>query len=68
MIRIQNLQLAEGDVARQLTIPVYMVFPRLFTCPTMLTKNFKVEFECNIVVLFADGYLITENLPLLLYR
>jgi len=45
-----------------------MVFPRLFVCPTVDTLNFKVEFELNLVVLFADGYMVTENFPLHLYR
>lgn len=39
---IQNIQIAEGDVCRGLPIPIYMVFPRLFTCPTLETTNFKV--------------------------
>jgi len=65
---IQNIQLADGDVCRDLTIPMYMVFPRLFTCPTVDTLHFKVEFEINLVVLFADGYMVTENFPLNLFR
>ncbi|MEQ2162346.1 Vacuolar protein sorting-associated protein 26C, partial [Goodea atripinnis] len=39
---IQNIQIAEGDVCHGLPIPIYMVFPRLFTCPTLETTNFKV--------------------------
>ncbi|XP_075767956.1 vacuolar protein sorting-associated protein 26C isoform X4 [Pelodiscus sinensis] len=39
---IQNIQIADGDVCRNLPIPIYMVFPRLFTCPTLETTNFKV--------------------------
>ena len=39
---IQNIQLAEGDVCRGLPIPIHMIFPRLFTCPTLATNNFKV--------------------------
>ncbi|EDO39946.1 predicted protein [Nematostella vectensis] len=39
---IQNIQIAEGDVCRGLIIPLYMIFPRLFTCPTLATPNFKV--------------------------
>lgn len=39
---IQNIQIADGDVCRGLSIPIYMVFPRLFTCPTLETTNFKV--------------------------
>ncbi|ETE73444.1 Down syndrome critical region protein 3 [Ophiophagus hannah] len=65
---IQNIQIADGDVCRNLPIPIYMVFPRLFTCPTLETTNFKVEFEVNIVVLLHDDHLITENFPLKLCR
>lgn len=39
---IQNIQIAEGNVCHGLSIPIYMVFPRLFTCPTLETTNFKV--------------------------
>ncbi|XP_078464422.1 vacuolar protein sorting-associated protein 26C isoform X3 [Lampetra planeri] len=39
---IQNLQIAEGDVCRGVAIPIHMVFPRLFTCPTLQTTNFKI--------------------------
>ena len=45
-----------------------MVFPRLFTCPTIASRTFKIEFEVNLVVLLSDGHLIKENFPLLLYR
>ncbi|XP_014789907.1 vacuolar protein sorting-associated protein 26C [Octopus bimaculoides] len=65
---IQNIQLAEGDVCRNLSIPIYMIFPRLFTCPTLSTNNFKIEFEINIVVVFQDDYMVTANFPLKLTR
>nr|BAH13092.1 unnamed protein product [Homo sapiens] len=65
---IQNIQIADGDVCRGLSVPIYMVFPRLFTCPTLETTNFKVEFEVNIVVLLHPDHLITENFPLKLCR
>ncbi|CAL9685091.1 unnamed protein product [Knipowitschia caucasica] len=65
---IQNIQIAEGDVCHGLSIPIYMVFPRLFTCPTLETTNFKVEFEVNIVIVLQDDHLITENFPLKLCR
>uniref|UniRef100_H0WS91 VPS26 endosomal protein sorting factor C n=1 Tax=Otolemur garnettii TaxID=30611 RepID=H0WS91_OTOGA len=65
---IQNIQIADGDVCRSLSVPIYMVFPRLFTCPTLETTNFKVEFEVNIVVLLQADHLITENFPLKLCR
>jgi len=65
---IQNIQIADGGVCHGWTIPIHMVFPRLFTCPTVATRHFKVEFEVNLVILFSDGHLLTENFPLKLVR
>ncbi|XP_041968870.1 vacuolar protein sorting-associated protein 26C isoform X2 [Aricia agestis] len=65
---IQNIQVGEGDVRRGATLPLYMVLPRLFTCPTTAAANFKIEFELNIAVIFEDNYLVTENFPILLVR
>lgn len=65
---IQNIQIADGDVCRGVPIPIYMLFPRLFTCPTLSTSNFKVEFEVNIVIIFHDDHLVTENFPIKLTR
>ncbi|KAF4523834.1 hypothetical protein B566_EDAN008069 [Ephemera danica] len=65
---VQNIQIGEGDIPSGLAIPIYMVFPRLFTCPTLTTSSFKVEFEVNIVVVFQDDHLITENFPIVLTR
>lgn len=45
-----------------------MIFPRLFTAPTVAAKTFKIEFEINLVVLLSDGHLITENFPIKLVR
>lgn len=47
---IQNIQIADGDVCRNLPIPIYMVFPRLFTCPTLETTNFKVGEEPLVTI------------------
>ena len=65
---IQNIQMGEGNVCKGLKIPIYMIFPRLFTCPTLIGANFRIQFEINIIVIFADGYQITENIPIILYR
>ncbi|XP_045453401.1 vacuolar protein sorting-associated protein 26C [Melitaea cinxia] len=65
---IQNIQVCEGDVVRGREVPLYMVLPRLFTCPTTTTPYFKIEFELNIAVIFEDDYLVTENFPILLLR
>ncbi|KAJ8922342.1 hypothetical protein NQ315_004285 [Exocentrus adspersus] len=65
---IQNIQIGDGDVPRNIPIPIYMIFPRLFTCPTLITNNFKIEFEVNIVVVFENDHLITNNFPIILVR
>lgn len=65
---IQSIQVADGDVCRNVEIPIYMIFPRLFTCPSVAVRNFQIDFEANLVVQFADGYMVTENFPIRLYR
>jgi hypothetical protein len=65
---IQSIQIAEGDVPRNLTIPIYVVFPRLFTCPTLLSPDFSVEFEANLIFGLENGYTIVESFPLSLHR
>lgn len=65
---IQNIQIAEGDPCRNVSIPIYMVYPRLYTCPTILTPNFQVEFEVNIIVIFQSQYLVSQKFPLKLSR
>lgn len=65
---IQNIQIGDGNVCRGLPIPMYMVFPRLFSCPTSVATNYKIEFEVNLVVVFGDGYMITENFPIMIHR
>jgi len=65
---IQNIQVADGNVVRNLAIPLHMVFPRLFTCSTTVTKHFKVEFQVNLIILFADNHMVTENFPIILCR
>lgn len=47
---VQNIQIGEGNVPCGLAIPIHMVFPRLFTCPTaLITNNFKVgELKKNV--------------------
>ncbi|XP_015786712.1 Down syndrome critical region protein 3 [Tetranychus urticae] len=65
---IQNIQIGDGDICRGVPIPIYMIFPRLFSCPTLITSNFKIEFEVNVIVIFEDNHLITENFPIKLVR
>jgi len=65
---VQNIQIADGDVMRNTKIPMYMIFPRLFTCISTSAKNWKVSFEVNVVVLFRDNQMLTENFPIRLIR
>jgi hypothetical protein len=65
---IQLLQIGEGNVCRGLVVPMYMVFPRLFSCPTVNQSRFKIEFEINLLCCFGDGHLVTENLPITIGR
>jgi hypothetical protein len=65
---IQNLQIADGNICPKLQIPIYMTFPRLFTCKSISTRNFKINFELNLCIIFKDDYLITEKFPLQLTR
>lgn len=65
---IQNIQIGDGNIPPKIRIPIYMIFPRLFTCPTLIETNFKIEFEMNIVILFENDHLVTNNFPLILYR
>jgi hypothetical protein len=66
---VENIQIGEGNICRNLIVPMYMVFPRLYSCPTSLANaQFKIEFEVNLIVVFGDGYMITENFPINLFR
>lgn len=65
---IQNIQIADGDVCRKLHIPMFMRFPKIFSCVTTIHKKFRIEFEVIIMVIFSNGYMVTEYFPLELYR
>lgn len=65
---IQNIQIGDGDVCRGIALPVYMIFPRLFTCVTTNAPNFKIEFELNIVIIFDNDHLVVETFPIKLTR
>ena len=41
---IQNLQIGDGDVIRGIDIPLYMVFPRFFSCASLTTKITRVKY------------------------
>uniref|UniRef100_A0A915K8M7 Uncharacterized protein n=1 Tax=Romanomermis culicivorax TaxID=13658 RepID=A0A915K8M7_ROMCU len=65
---IQTIQIGVGDVARDFSIPIFMIFPRLFTCPTVETPNFRIEFEVFVHIIFIDDVYISESFPVSLHR
>lgn len=65
---VQNIQVADGDVIRNLEIPLYMLFPIVYSSPTKIHSKFKIEFQINIIVIFLNGYQLTENFAIRLYR
>ncbi|KAK9208960.1 hypothetical protein WN944_001321 [Citrus x changshan-huyou] len=80
---IQTTQVADGDVCRNMTLPIYVILPRLLTCPTVLAGPFSVEFKVSVVISFQSElsklhkksdpttprlWLAMETLPLELVR
>ncbi|XP_042500026.1 vacuolar protein sorting-associated protein 26C-like [Macadamia integrifolia] len=49
---IQTTQIADGDVCRNMTLPIYVILPRLLTCPTVFAGPFLIEFQVSIVISF----------------
>lgn len=80
---IQSTQIADGDVCRNMTLPIYVILPRLLTCPTILAGPFSIEFKVSIVISFQSDlsklypkadptkpaiWMAMESLPLELVR
>ena len=65
---IQNLQIGDGDVIRNLEIPVFMIFPRSFCCSNLETKDVCISFEMNLMIVLVNGVIINENFPVNLWR
>ncbi|PON44699.1 Vacuolar protein sorting protein 26 related [Parasponia andersonii] len=80
---VQTTQIADGDVCRNLSLPIYVILPRLLTCPTVLAGPFSIEFKVTIVITFQSElsklhsksdprtprlWLAMETLPLELVR
>ena len=44
---VQNIQVADGDVIRDMEIPLYMLFPKIYSCPTVKHEKFSVRLVGN---------------------
>ena len=65
---IQNIQIADGDICRGIAIPIHMVFPRLFTSPSIETPNFKLDYEVNVVLVLDNNHMVLHPIPIRLSR
>ena len=65
---VQNIQVADGNVIADLQVPLYMLFPKIYSCATYTGVFFKIEFHVNLIVIFHNGYQLTENFPVRIYR
>lgn len=65
---IQTTQLVDGYIPDRLAVPIYLVFPRLFTCPSLHAANFKIEFSVTLQVTLKGGHVLKKDFPLLLVR
>ena len=65
---VQNIQVADGDCIENIEIPTYMLFPKIYSCASCTHKKFKIGFQVNIIVIFHNGYQLTENIPVNVYR
>ncbi|CAL5371937.1 unnamed protein product [Camellia sinensis] len=54
---IQTTQIADGDVGHNITLPIYIILPRLLTCPTIYAGPFSIEFKVSIVITFQSELL-----------
>ena len=65
---IQLIQVCDGNVTRNLEIPLYMILPRYYSCPSVRYLWCHINFEVNLQIIFKDGYKVLVNLPLKLMR
>ena len=65
---IQDLQIGDGDVIRNVEIPTFMNFPRCFCCANLETKDVSISFEMNLIIVLVNGVIIAHNYPINLWR
>ncbi len=65
---IQNLQIGDGDVNKNVEIPLFMIFPKTFSCASIDTPIFKLSFEINVMIVLVNGIIITDNFPVNIWR
>ncbi|XP_042378259.1 vacuolar protein sorting-associated protein 26C-like isoform X1 [Zingiber officinale] len=51
---IQTTQIADGDICRLVTLPIYVLIPRLLVCPSLSAGSFSIEFQVSIIITFQS--------------
>jgi hypothetical protein len=62
------IQICDGNVTRNLEIPLYMILPRYYSCPSVKYLWCQVSFEVNLQIIFKDGYKVSVNIPIKIIR
>eukprot|EP00828_Plagiopyla_frontata_P037440 TRINITY_DN491_c0_g1_i3.p1 TRINITY_DN491_c0_g1~~TRINITY_DN491_c0_g1_i3.p1 ORF type:complete len:322 (-),score=44.54 TRINITY_DN491_c0_g1_i3:134-1099(-) len=65
---VQVCQIAEGDVMRKIKLPLYMMLPRSYICPNFAYGKYNVNFEIIFAIILANGFKISQSIPLYFYR
>ena len=65
---IQNLQVGDGDVNRDVEIPLFMLFPRNFCCANQECRDFTVSFDIAVHIVLVNAVVISYIVPLNLWR
>lgn len=65
---IQMIQMCDGNVTRNLELPIYMILPRYYSCPSFKYLWCQLDFEIDLQIIFKDGFKVTVNIPLKLVR
>ncbi|KAL3818607.1 hypothetical protein ACJIZ3_004512 [Penstemon smallii] len=60
LLRVESI-LIDGDVCRSMTLPIYIIVPRLLTCPTIFAGPFSVEFKVCIVITFVSNVSMKQS-------
>ena len=68
MSEIQNLQVGDGNVNKGQEIPLYMLFPKTFSCANINANDTEVTFAMNIIIVLVNGLVISDNFPINLFR
>ena len=68
---VQNIQVADGNILEGMNVPLFMVFPRYYSCPSLQScsgTDFAIHFQVNIAVVFETNHVVSEVIPIKLYR